>query len=49
MIIKIDTEKIPDKDVMFIAELIVLSGKNNCSIDESIQECKQILKEKTKS
>lgn len=48
MIIKIDTEKIPDKGILFLAELVILSGKKNCSIDESINNCKQILKEKDK-
>jgi hypothetical protein len=46
MLIQIDTSKIPDKDILFIAELVVLSGKRNCTIDESIKTCKEILKEK---
>ena len=43
MIIQIDTAKIPSKDILFIAELVILSGKNNCTIDESIEDCKKIL------
>jgi hypothetical protein len=46
MLIQIDTSKIPDKDIMFIAELVILSGKRNCTIDESIKNCKEILKGK---
>jgi hypothetical protein len=46
MLIQIDTSKIPDKDTMFIAELIILSGKRNCTIDEGIKSCKEILSKK---
>lgn len=43
MIIQIDTSKVPNKDILFIAELVILSGKNNWTIDESIKNCKEIL------
>jgi hypothetical protein len=46
MILQIDTGKIPDKDIIFIAELVIMSGKNNCTIDQSIKECEDILKRK---
>ena len=46
MIIQIDTSKIPDKDILFIAELVIMSGKNNCTVDESIKVCKELLNTK---
>ena len=48
MIIQIDTSKVPDKDILFIAELVILSGKQNCTVDESIKICKEILMKKDK-
>jgi hypothetical protein len=46
MFIQIDTSKIPNNDILFIAELVLLSGKNNCTVDESVKNCKEILKKK---
>lgn len=44
MIWQIDTSKIPDKQIAFWAELILLSKKANCTIDESIDEMRNVLK-----
>ena len=46
MIIQFDTSKIPTKDDAFLAEVILLSAKLNRTIDESIEEMKNILKSK---
>jgi hypothetical protein len=45
LVITIDTSKKVDKNLRFIAELIILSAKNDCTIDESINKCKEILRE----
>jgi Flp pilus assembly protein TadB len=44
MIIKFDTEKIPDRDYMFLAELILIAGKDGITIDKAIQNCRDTLK-----
>lgn len=49
MIWEIDTSKVPDKQIAFWAEVTLLSWKNNCTIDESIEEMKSILKQNKKS
>jgi hypothetical protein len=46
MIWQIDTTKIPDKEVSFLAEVILLSKKSNCTIDESIELMKELLRGK---
>lgn len=48
MIWQIDTSKIPDKDMAFLAEVILLSNKNNCTIYKSIEDMKNILSLKNK-
>ena len=48
MIWQIDTPKVPDRDVAFLAEVILTSKKLNCTIDESINEMKRVLREKEK-
>jgi hypothetical protein len=46
MIWQIDTSKIPDRQIEFWAELILLSKKFNCTIDETIEDMKQQLSNK---
>lgn len=46
MIWQIDTSKIPDKDVAFLAEVISMSYKSNCTIDKTIEDMKNILRKK---
>jgi hypothetical protein len=46
MIWTIDTSKIPDKNTAFCAEVILTSYKLNQTIDESIEEMKNVLKNK---
>ena len=46
MIWQIDTSKIPDKQIEFWAEIILLSKKFNCTIDETIEGMKSQLKNK---
>jgi hypothetical protein len=46
MIFQIDTSEIPDKQKAFWAELILLSKKNNCTIDKTIEEMKEVLNKK---
>lgn len=46
MIWQIDTSKIPDKDITFLAEVILLSAKSNCTIDKSIELMKDLLRNK---
>lgn len=48
MIWEIDTSKIPDKQIELWAELILLSKKFNCTIDESINDMRSILNNKSK-
>jgi hypothetical protein len=42
--IEFDTEKIPDRDSMFLADLILLAGKTGITVDKAIQNCKDSLK-----
>lgn len=46
MIWQIDTSKVPDREIAFLAEVILLSNKFNCTIDETIENMKKTLKEK---
>jgi hypothetical protein len=46
MIWQIDTSKVPDKDIAFLAEVMSISYKNNCTIDETIEEMKDVLRKK---
>ncbi len=46
MIWQIDTSKIPDRQIELLAEIILLSKKFNCTIDESIEDMKKQLKNK---
>lgn len=46
MIWQIDSSKIPDKNIAFIAEAISISYKNNCTIDETLEEMKDVLRKK---
>lgn len=48
MIWQIDTTKIPDKDVAFLAEVISLAYKQNCPIDNVINGMRDLLKVKVK-
>jgi hypothetical protein len=48
MILEIDTSKVPDKKASFWAELILISNKFNCTIDDSIEDLKDQLKSKEK-
>lgn len=48
MIWTIDTSKIPDKQLAFWADLILLANKQNCPIDEIIKDMSILLKTKNK-
>jgi len=43
-----ETEKIPNKNDMFLAEVILTAGKQQITIDEVINEMKDILNAKEK-
>jgi len=48
MIWQINTSKIPDKDLAFLAEVILLSNKFNCTIDKTIEGMRDKLINKNK-
>lgn len=48
MIWQIDTSKTPDKDIAFLAEVMSLAYKQNCPIDEVINDMRNVLKAKGK-